>query len=74
MIEFPASRTEATVLRRFDEITVPKSSSTNKNVIAELPDQLDQAQATILQLKQLPRTHAGDVVQVARIASTANPS
>ena len=35
---------------------MPKSSSTNKNFIAELRDQLEQAQATILQLKQLLRT------------------
>jgi DNA-binding response OmpR family regulator len=35
---------------------LPKSSSANKNLIAELRDQLDQAQATILQLKQLLRT------------------
>ena len=35
---------------------LPKLSSTNKNLIAELRDQLDQAQATILQLKQLLRT------------------
>ena len=34
---------------------MPKSSSTNKKLIAELRDQLDQAQATILQLKQLLR-------------------
>ena len=33
-----------------------KSSSTNKDLIAERRDQLDQAQATILQLKQLLRT------------------
>ena len=32
-----------------------KSSSTNKDLIAERRDQLDQAQATILQLKQLLR-------------------
>jgi DNA-binding response OmpR family regulator len=34
---------------------LPKSSSTNKRLIPELRDQLDQAQATILQLKQLLR-------------------
>ena len=35
---------------------MPKSSSDDKNLIAELRGQLDQAQATILQLKQLLRT------------------
>lgn len=35
---------------------MPKSSGTNKKLIAELRDQLDQARATILQLKQLLRT------------------
>jgi DNA-binding response OmpR family regulator len=35
---------------------LPKSSSTDKNLIAELRGQLDQAQATILQLTQLLRT------------------
>jgi DNA-binding response OmpR family regulator len=34
---------------------LPKSYSTNKKLIPELRDQLDQAQATILQLKQLLR-------------------
>ena len=34
---------------------MPKSYNINKNLIAELRDQLDQAQATILQLKQLLR-------------------
>jgi Fe2+ or Zn2+ uptake regulation protein len=34
---------------------LPKSSSNNKKLIAELRDQLDQAQATILELKQLLR-------------------
>jgi DNA-binding response OmpR family regulator len=38
---------------------LPKSSGTNKNLIAELRDQLDQAQATIFQLKQLLRTQGG---------------
>jgi len=33
-----------------------KSSGVNKNLIAEQRDQLDQAPATILQLKQLLRT------------------
>ena len=33
-----------------------ESSNINQNLIAELRDQLDQAQATILQLKQLLRT------------------
>jgi len=35
---------------------LPKSSSADKNLIAELRGQLDQAQATIFQLKQLLRT------------------
>ena len=35
---------------------MPKSSSADKNLIAELRGQLDQAQATIFQLKQLLRT------------------
>ncbi|MBV9483182.1 MAG: winged helix-turn-helix domain-containing protein [Acidobacteria bacterium] len=35
---------------------MPKSSDTNKSSIAELRDLLDQAQATIFQLKQLLRT------------------
>jgi DNA-binding response OmpR family regulator len=38
---------------------LPKSSGTNKNLIAELRDQLDQAQARIFQLKQLLRTQGG---------------
>jgi DNA-binding response OmpR family regulator len=35
---------------------LPKSYNTNKNLIAELRDQLDEAQGTILRLKQLLRT------------------
>jgi DNA-binding response OmpR family regulator len=35
---------------------LPKSYNNNKNLIAELRDQLDEAQATILRLKQLLRT------------------
>jgi len=37
---------------------LPKSSSINKNLITELRDQLDQAQETIIQLKQLLRAQS----------------
>ena len=49
---------------------MPKSSSANKNLIAELRDQLDQAQATILQLKQLLRTQGRYLHEEIKLSPT----
>jgi DNA-binding response OmpR family regulator len=49
---------------------LPKSSSNNKKLIAELRDQLDQAQATILELKQLLRAQGRYSSEEIRLTPT----
>ena len=49
---------------------MPKSYNTNKNLIAELRDQLDEAQATILRLKQLLRTQGGYPHEEVKLSPT----
>jgi DNA-binding response OmpR family regulator len=49
---------------------LPKSYNTNKNLIAELRAQLDEAQATILRLKQLLRTQGGRPLEEVKLSPT----
>ena len=46
---------------------MPQSSSTNAKLIAELRDQLDKAQETILQLQQLLQAQSGNLHEGIRL-------